>query len=96
MSKRVVIINKYGALHPSATGRPVRHLADFLWKNGVDVIVLSIHASYKGQVSGQQEKLPYRVIELSDFYSGTNRYLRLLGNLADGFRLITCCCRSTN
>ncbi|MFV0583734.1 MAG: hypothetical protein ACK5N4_17005 [Parabacteroides gordonii] len=89
MSKRVVIINKYGALHPSATGRPVRHLADFLWKNGVDVIVLSIHASYKGQVSGQQEKLPYRVIELSDFYSGTNRYLRLLSNLADGFRLIT-------
>ena len=89
MRKRVVIINKYGALHPSATGRPVRKLADFLWENGVDVIVLSIHASYKGQVSGQQEQLPYRTIELPDFYSGTNKYLRLLGNLVDGFRLMS-------
>lgn len=89
MQKRVVIINKYGALHPSATGRPVRNLADFLWSNGVDVIVLSIHAPYKGQVSRQQEKLPYRVIELPDFYNGTNKLLRLLGNLVDGFRLIT-------
>lgn len=89
MQKRVVIINKYGALHPSATGRPVRNLADFLWSNGVEVIVLSIHAPYKGQVSRQQEKLPYRVIELPDFYNGTNKLLRLLGNLVDGFRLIT-------
>ncbi|MFV0584153.1 MAG: hypothetical protein ACK5N4_19155 [Parabacteroides gordonii] len=88
MRKRVVIINKYGALHPSATGRPVRKLADYLWENGVDVIVLSIHAPYKGQVSQQDEKLPYRTIELPDFYSGTNKYLRLLGNLVDGFRLI--------
>lgn len=88
MRKRVVIINKYGALHPSATGRPVRKLADFLWENGVDVIVLSIHAPYKGQVSQQHEKLPYRTIELPDFYSGANKYLRLLGNLVDGFRLI--------
>ena len=88
MRKRVVIINKYGALHPSATGRPVRKLADYLWENGVDVIVLSIHAPYKGQVSQQHEKLPYRTIELPDFYSGANKYLRLLGNLVDGFRLI--------
>lgn len=88
MQKRVVIINKYGALHPSATGRPVRKLADYLWKNGVDVIVLSIHASYKGQVSQQHDKLPYRTIELSDFYSGTNKWLRLAGNLADGLRLV--------
>lgn len=88
MRKRVVIINKYGALHPSATGRPVRKLADFLWENGVDVIVLSIHAPYKGQVSQQHERLPYRTIELPDFYSGTNKWLRLLGNLIDGFRLI--------
>ena len=50
MQKKVVIINKYGALHPSATGRPVRKLADYIWENGVDVIVLSNHASYKGQV----------------------------------------------
>lgn len=89
MSKRVVIINKYGALHPSATGRPVRKLADYLWGNGVDVIVLSIHAPYKGQVSEQHERLPYRTIELSDFYHGTNKWLRLLGNLVDGCRLIT-------
>lgn len=88
MQKRVVIINKYGALHPSATGRPVRKLADYLWKNGVDVIVLSIHASYNGQVSQHHEKLPYRTIELSDFYNGVNKWLRLLGNLIDGLRLI--------
>lgn len=89
MRKRAVIINKYGALHPSATGRPVRQLADFLWENGVDVIVLSIHAPYKRIVSQQQEKLPYRTIELPDLYNGTNKYLRLLGNLLDGFRLIS-------
>lgn len=89
MQKKVVIINKYGALHPSATGRPVRNLADFLWSNGIDVIVLSIHAPYKGQVSRQQEKLPYRVIELPDIYNGTNKLFRLIGNLIDGFRLIT-------
>ena len=88
MRKRVVIINKYGALHPSATGRPVRKLADYLWENGVDVIVLSIHAPYKGEVSQLHEKLPYRTIELPDFYSGTNKWYRLLGNLIDGFRLI--------
>ncbi|WP_293716336.1 hypothetical protein [uncultured Parabacteroides sp.] len=88
MQKRVVIINKYGALHPSATGRPVRKLADYLWENEVDVIVLSIHAPYKGQISQQCEKLPYRTIELPDFYSGTNKWLRLLGNLVDGFRLM--------
>ena len=88
MQKRVVIINKYGALHPSATGRPVRKLADYLWENGVDVIVLSIHASYKGQVSQQEEKLPYQTIELPDFYSGKNKWFRLLGNLVDGFRLV--------
>lgn len=89
MLKRVVIINKYGALHPSATGRPVRKLADFLWQNGVDVIVLSIQASYKGQISQQQEVLPYRIIELPDFYTGVNKWFRLLGNLVDGFRLIS-------
>lgn len=89
MRKKVVIINKYGALHPSATGRPVRKLADYLWENGVDVIVLSIHAPYKGQVSQQHEKLPYRTIELPDIYCGKNKWLRLLGNLVDGFRLIT-------
>ena len=88
MRKKVVIINKYGALHPSATGRPVRKLADYLWESGVDVIILSIHAPYKGQVSQQHEKLPYRTIELSNFYSSTNKWLRLLGNLVDGFRLI--------
>lgn len=88
MRKRVVIINKYGALHPSATGRPVRKLADSLWENGVDVIVLSIHASYKGQFSRQEEKLPYQTIELPDFYNGNNKWLRLVGNLVDGFRLI--------
>ncbi|KKB47538.1 glycosyltransferase family protein [Parabacteroides gordonii] len=88
MRKRVVIINKYGALHPSATGRPVRKLADYLWENGVDVIVLSIHAPYKGQVSQREEKLPYQTIELPDFYSGKNKWLRLIGNLIDGFRLV--------
>lgn len=88
MRKRVVIINKYGALHPSATGRPVRKLADYLWENGIEVIVLSIRASYKGQISATHETLPYRTIELADFYSGTNKWLRLFGNLADGFRLI--------
>lgn len=90
MQKRVVIINKYGALHPSATGRPVRKLADYLWENGIEVVVLSIRASYKGQVSATHEKLPYQTIELADFYNGTNKLLRLLGNLADGFRLIVC------
>ena len=90
MRKRVVLINKYGALHPSATGRPVRKLADFLWENDIDVIVLSIRAPYKGQISSTHEILPYRTIELADLYSGTNKYLRLLGNLADGFRLIIC------
>lgn len=89
MRKKVVIINKYGALHPSATGRPVRKLADYLWENGVEVIVLSIHGPYKGQVSQQHEKLPYRTIELPDIYCGKNKWLRLLGNLVDGFRLIT-------
>lgn len=90
MRKRVVIINKYGALHPSATGRPVRKLADYLWENGIEVIVLSIRASYKGQVSATHEKLPYRTIELADFYNGTNKLLRLFGNLTDGFRLMFC------
>ncbi|WP_304246927.1 hypothetical protein [Parabacteroides gordonii] len=88
MRKRVVIINKYGALHPSATGRPVRKLADYLWENGVDVIVLSIHAPYNEQVSQQEEKLPYQTIELPDYYSGKNKWLRLVGNLVDGFRLM--------
>lgn len=88
MRKRVVIINKYGALHPSATGRPVRKLADYLWENGIDVIVLSIHASYKGQFSRQEEKLPYQTIELPDFYNGNNKWLRFVGNLVDGFRLM--------
>ena len=90
MRKRLVLINKYGAINPSATGRHVRKLADFLWENDIDVIVLSIRAPYKGQISSTHEILPYRTIELADLYSGTNKYLRLLGNLADGFRLIIC------
>lgn len=52
------------------------------------MIVLSIHASYKGQFSQQHEKLAYRTIELSDFYNGSNKWLGLLGNLVDGLRLI--------
>lgn len=52
------------------------------------MIVLSIHAPYKGQVSQREEKLPYQTIELPDFYSGKNKWLRLIGNLIDGFRLV--------
>lgn len=86
--ERVVIVNKFGARHPSITGRSSRKLADYLSVNGVEVIVVSIDAPYKGQVAGEKEKLPYRTVELSSLYSGNHNLLRLLGNLVDGFRLM--------
>lgn len=86
--QRVVILNKFGARHPSITGRSSRNMANYLTAHGFEVIVLSIHASYKGQVGDQEEQLPYQTVELSCWYSGNNKLLRLIGNLADGFRLV--------
>lgn len=88
-NRRVVIVNKFGACHPSITGRSSRKLADYLSENGIEVIVVSIHAPYKGQVSDKEEQLAYRTIELPCLYKGDNKVLRLLGNLIDGFRLLT-------
>lgn len=88
VKKRVVILNKFGARHPSITGSSSRDMADFLSACGFEVIVLSIHAPYKGQVGDREEQLPYQTIELSGWYSGNNKLLRLVGNLADGFRLV--------
>ncbi|WP_289004861.1 hypothetical protein [uncultured Parabacteroides sp.] len=86
--KRVVIINKYGPRHPSATGFPIRKLADYLSAEGIDVTAVSIHAAYKGKVSVKGEDLPYRTIELCSLYNGTNKLIRLAVNLIDGFRLM--------
>ena len=88
VKKRVVILNKFGARHPSITGSSSRDMADYLSGNGIDVVVVSIHAPYKGQVGNCKEELPYRTIELSSLYNGNNKLLRLAGNLVDGFRLI--------
>lgn len=86
--KRVVIVNKYGARHPSATGYPVRRLADYLFAEGVDIAVVSIHVDYKGKMPGKDDVLPYRTIELRRLYNGTNKPLRLVVNLIDGCRLM--------
>lgn len=88
VKSRVVILNKFGARHPSITGRSSRDMADYLTAHGFEVIVLSIHAPYKGQVGDREEQLPYQTIELSCWYNGNNKLLRLIGNLADGFRLV--------
>lgn len=86
--KRVVILNKFGARHPSITGSSSRDMADYLSRKGMDVVVVSIHAAYKGQIGNREEELPYRTIELPSLYSGNNKLLRLAGNLTDGLRLI--------
>lgn len=86
--RRVVILNKFGARHPSITGSSSRDMADFLTAGGFDVTVLSIHASYKGRMGNGEERLSYQTIELSGWYSGNNKLLRLIGNLVDGFRLV--------
>lgn len=86
--KRVVIVNKYGPRHPSATGFPIRKLADYLSADGVEVIAVSIHAAYKGKMSVEGEDLPYRTIELFSLYNGTGKWSRLAVNLLDGFRLM--------
>lgn len=86
--KRVVILNKYGARHPSITGSSSRDMADFLSEKGLDVVVVSIHAPYKGQIGNREVQLPYRTIELPSLYNGNNKLLRLAGNLIDGLRLI--------
>lgn len=86
--KRVVILNKYGARHPSITGSSSRDMADFLSEKGLDVVVVSIHALYKGQIGNREVQLPYRTIELPSLYNGNNKLLRLVGNLIDGLRLI--------
>lgn len=86
--KRVVILNKFGARHPSITGNSSRDMADYLSGKDINVVVVSIYASYKGQVGNREEELPYRTIELPSLYSGNNKLLRLVGNLTDGLRLI--------
>lgn len=86
--KRVVILNKFGARHPSITGSSSRDMADYLSEKGMDVVVVSIYAPYKGQVGNRKEELPYRTIELPSLYNGNNKLLRLAGNLTDGLRLI--------
>lgn len=86
--KRVVILNKYGARHPSITGSSSRDMADLLSEKGLDVVVVSIHAPYKGQIGNREVQLPYRTIELPSLYNGNNKLLRLAGNLIDGLRLI--------
>lgn len=83
-----MILNKFGARHPSITGSSSRDMADYLLEKGIDVIVVSIHAPYKGQVGNREEELPYRTIELPSLYNGNNKLLRLIGNLTDGLRLI--------
>lgn len=86
--KRVVIVNKFGARHPSITGSSSRDMADYLSAKGMDVVVVSIHAPYKGKVANREVELPYRTIELPSLYNGNNKWLRLGGNLIDGMRLI--------
>lgn len=86
--KRVVIVNKYGPRHPSATGFPIRKLADYLSGEGIEINVISIRAAYKGKMSVEGEVLPYRTIELFSLYNGTSKLIRLAVNLIDGFRLM--------
>lgn len=86
--KRVVIVNKYGAGNPSATGYPVKKMADYLFKEGIEITVVSIHTNYKARMPVDEEVLPYRVIELRGLYNGTNKLARLAINLIDGFRLM--------
>lgn len=86
--KRVVILNKFGARHPSITGCSSRDMAETLSGKGIEVVVVSIYASYKGQVGNREERLPYRTIELPSLYNGNNKLFRLVGNLTDGLRLI--------
>lgn len=86
--KRVVIVNKYGPRHPSATGFPIRKLADYLSAEGIEITVISIRAAYKGKMSVEGEVLPYHTIELLGLYNGTGKLIRLAVNLIDGFRLM--------
>lgn len=86
--KRIVFVNKYGPRHPSATGYPIRKMADYLLAEGVEVTVVSIRAAYKGKMSVEGEALPYRTIELFGLYNGMSKLIRLAVNLIDGFRLM--------
>lgn len=88
IKKRVTILNKFGATHPSITGRSAKLLADFLYSNGLDVRVVSIKATYKGKQGDDRLSLPFRSVELKGLYNGSNKFVRLLINLIDGFRLI--------
>lgn len=88
INTRVTILNKFGATHPSITGKSARQLADFLYINEVDVRVISIKAHYKGKQRDKSLLLPFQSIELKGLYNGCNKYLRLLTNLIDGFRLV--------
>lgn len=86
--KRVTIVNKYGARHPSATGYPIRKLADYLFAEGIEVTVVSIHVDYNGKMPADEDILPYRTIELKGLYKGRNNLIRLAVNLIDGCRLM--------
>lgn len=88
IKKRITILNKFGATHPSITGKSAKLLADFLYTNGLDVRVVSIKATYKGKLGDEHLSPPFRVVELKGLYNGGNKFLRLLINLIDGFRLI--------
>ncbi|WP_347396236.1 hypothetical protein [Parabacteroides leei] len=88
IKKRVTILNKFGATHPSITGKSAKLLADFLYRNGLDVRVVSIKATYKGKEGDDHLSLPFRSVELKGLYNGCNKYIRLLINLIDGFRLV--------
>ena len=88
MRSRVTILNKFGAIHPSITGKSAGELANFLHDQGIDVRIISFKASYKGKCADENQSLPFQSVELKGLYNGYNKYLRLLVNLIDGFRLI--------
>lgn len=84
----VTILNKFGATHPSITGRSAGELADFLYAQNIDVRIISIKAAYKGKCADTDRALPFQAVELKGLYNGCNKYARLLTNLIDGFRLV--------
>jgi len=85
-SVKVTIINRNYPPGQGITGESAAELAEFLIACGCQVNIVHINTKYKG--GHLQIKAPGTVHRVHTFYSGKSKFLRLIANLYEGFRLV--------
>lgn len=83
----VNIINRNYPPSPGITGESAAELAAFLLKSNIGINIFFVDANYQGGADIKESE--GNLFTIKTFYNGKHKLLRLLGNLYEGYRLIS-------